>query len=683
MRFSSLLFVTLGWFVLGAGWANAVFTVQTGEYHLPAAVDPSVLADTPIELWASVTYPVGVDRMPIVVFLHGNHGTCGIGQNPRKDSSCAYTESGSCPEGYTVTPNHLGYQYLAEQLAEQGVLVVSINANRGITCGDGQSGDWGLILARGRLVLRHLQQLTEWNHVGGAPGTVGVDLAGKIDFAHVGLMGHSRGGEGVRAAYNLLKDADSTWPARVDPSLHITGIYEIAPVDGQSDRVLNANGVPWNVLLPMCDGDVSDLEGIRPFDRMLADLGESSGSQKSTFNVWGANHNFFNTEWHLSDSLSCINHEPLWESEGGADKQRQFSLQTVVPFFLSATRLADSHPMQVFDSFFGLPESLSTLGRVERGFTPSVKSDDVLVLRDFKLSSESQPISSALDLRSEVEVTIGHLQEQDPKLAAATVSWDHAGESVFYQIAFGSVTAGVDLSGQSVMEMRLSRPASTRDLVEPLVFSIALVSSDGTLSQPLRSDQWVRLVSPADHDLLFSMRIPLSAFQGIQLQDVRGVRLSFNQSGAGKLQIAQLRSFRGLPVAAQPSPLPVTEPVTIGVISGQQRVFAVRQGTAVLRHQLTSRRASQSTQGPSVEIELRAEDGFEVQNRLPILSIGGERFRASRYPSTGETDRLIFTIPEIDLRRHSPQDRVILNPGPGWNRSRVVFGRLGSIPTEN
>ena len=52
------------------------------------------------------------------------------------------------------------------------------------------------------MVLRHLQNLSRWNRHGGTPPSVGVNLQGHLDFSNLGMMGHSRGGDGVRAAYN-------------------------------------------------------------------------------------------------------------------------------------------------------------------------------------------------------------------------------------------------------------------------------------------------------------------------------------------------------------------------------------------------------------------------------------------------------------------------------------------------
>src|SRR5262245_3593024 len=59
-----------------------------GEYHFPAGIDPDVLDDRKTEIWAQVYRPATLDaneKHPLLVFLHGNHGTCGRGTNPRID----------------------------------------------------------------------------------------------------------------------------------------------------------------------------------------------------------------------------------------------------------------------------------------------------------------------------------------------------------------------------------------------------------------------------------------------------------------------------------------------------------------------------------------------------------------------------------------------------------------------
>ncbi|MCI0366585.1 MAG: hypothetical protein L0219_22200, partial [Phycisphaerales bacterium] len=181
-------------------------------------------------------------------------------------------------------------------LAALGYIVVSINANRGVNAAPGVPGDRGLNVRRSRLVLRHLQQLRRWSPGAETPPSGLGDLAGRIDFSHVGLLGHSCGGEGMRAAYNLYQSdpGGTNWQSLIGP-VSFEAIFEIGPVDGQTAFMFNALGTAWNVLLPMCDGDVFNLQGVRPFDRMLRAALESPQRQKSAFTVWGANHNFYNT----------------------------------------------------------------------------------------------------------------------------------------------------------------------------------------------------------------------------------------------------------------------------------------------------------------------------------------------------------------------------------------------------
>src|SRR4029077_16889885 len=113
-------------------------------------------------------------------------------------------------------------------------------------------------------------------------------------------------------------------------------IFEIGAVDGQTSRVLDANGVVWNQLLPMCDGDVSDLEGRYPFERMVWNKFEKANAQKSVYEVWGANHNFFNTEWQESDTADCPVGFPIFDPKAmGSENQRMIALATVPAFFRS------------------------------------------------------------------------------------------------------------------------------------------------------------------------------------------------------------------------------------------------------------------------------------------------------------------------------------------------------------
>ena len=74
----------------------------SSEYKLPASIDPDVATELATELWARVYRPVNLSSAPypLLVFLHGNHATCGRfeGAGPgRFDINVQYTFTGTCP----------------------------------------------------------------------------------------------------------------------------------------------------------------------------------------------------------------------------------------------------------------------------------------------------------------------------------------------------------------------------------------------------------------------------------------------------------------------------------------------------------------------------------------------------------------------------------------------------------
>src|SRR5262249_47455263 len=154
------------------------------------------------------------------------------------------------------------------------------------------------------------------------PPSLGFGLEGLLDFSHVGLMGHSRGGEGIRAAVAQYRDLGSPWPARIG-AVGFEALFEIGPVDGQTtSRILNAEEDSWNVLLPGCYADVFNLAGVRPLDRMIQITTENLSRNKSSFEVYGANHNFYNTEWQQSDATGCLGQTPIFPQLVGSAEQR-------------------------------------------------------------------------------------------------------------------------------------------------------------------------------------------------------------------------------------------------------------------------------------------------------------------------------------------------------------------------
>jgi hypothetical protein len=657
-----------------------------GEYKLPARLDPDVTSSTITELWASITRPaelVDGKRYPLLVFLHGNHATCGTGDNPREDFDCTYTTSGVCPDGFVVVPSHRGYDYASTELAARDFIVVSVNANRGINCGGGEEEDFGFNLARGRLLLQHLRQLSEWDRgLSATPDSLGVSLLGKLDFSELGMMGHSRGGEGVRAAYEQYRDRGSPWPGRIGP-VNFRALFEIGPVDGQTSRVLNADGTAWTVLLPMCDGDVSDLEGVRPFDRMLGLVSEQRESHKSTFVAWGTNHNYFNSEWQQSDSFGCDNHRPLF-SDGpgitGSAEQRQVGLRSLLTFFVANVGAARN---PVLNELFDPTSSLESGSRIDRGYTPSLRPNRGITLEDFSGMTGLSARGQRLEVQN-IFLSQESVPEHDPSLRSARIDWlatpsgqpANPPDDRFLELPFSARPEGIDLSAYTHLEFRAGRGAADNLLAaSPLL--VQLVNVDGSLSDALDAQEFgVRLDGPVGgpyntHVVLQTARIPLTAFAGALRTALRGVRFGFPDSAGARLYLASVRASLG---SASLSPVqtgrgsahPGVGLLPAGVAdvnadaSASQVILGARppmvRERSVEGNRLVGLRAVDSRH---VDVELSTAQAFQAQDDQLVLYIGGLRSPRSRHPD-GDLTRVVFTIEARDFVAAPDGERLLV-----------------------
>jgi hypothetical protein len=285
-------------------------------------------------------------RFPIIIFLHGQH-------SPND-------------------PSYKGYDYLAERLAQHGYVVASIDAN--VINATGQANRSSQ--SRAQLVLGTLDRLRQIDgfgqiDLGGNAGELD-PLKGKLDFSRVGIMGHSRGGQGIsntilfnlnrrgatevqlkqallnldsfsgfdsyptlQAAVNVIEEtivtktrtgfrntiikkpvsinddkfaaaleqlniffASSAGNANVPPPYDFKGAFLLAPTDFGGNTGLNH--VPLAVLLPSCDGDMSNLQGAVSYDHNRFGPGGDLAPRYQIM-VNGANHNDYNTIWTGDD----------------------------------------------------------------------------------------------------------------------------------------------------------------------------------------------------------------------------------------------------------------------------------------------------------------------------------------------------------------------------------------------
>jgi hypothetical protein len=242
------------------------FAVQAFDYSARALPWPGF--EAPLDVLGHAVVPVGAERVPLVLFLHGRHPSC-FGEGN--------TGAWPCAGRSRPVRSYLGFDYLQRVLASQGYATVSVAANA-VDAQDENALDAGM-RARAALVNAHLALLTQWSADSADPR-----WGGRLDPDRVVLVGHSRGGEGVDQA---AIDQDPSAGYR------LAGQVLLAPTNFAYQT---APGLPTEVLLGYCDGDVSDLQGQRYVDAAQV-LEERDASLRSSVLLLGANHNFFNTEW--------------------------------------------------------------------------------------------------------------------------------------------------------------------------------------------------------------------------------------------------------------------------------------------------------------------------------------------------------------------------------------------------
>lgn len=239
-----------------------------------------------LEVRGALYYPADrAEPSPVLILVHGNHGSCDAGQDAANASCAAFKR------------NEAGYAYLGENLATWGYTTFSVSQDQLMMRQDNSKGKG--MHQRRLLIAAALDALSKANAEGltnDAHTTIGDTLEGKLDMTRIGLMGHSRGGDAVTSFidYNRTRTDGPRYPLR--------GVISLAPVDYERKAPY---GMPYMSILPFCDGDVSNLQGARFYERsQYVNPGDPFPRIQSS--QLGAIHNWYNTVWY---------------ADGGADGQ--------------------------------------------------------------------------------------------------------------------------------------------------------------------------------------------------------------------------------------------------------------------------------------------------------------------------------------------------------------------------
>ncbi len=553
----------------------------------------------PVELIASVHHPTDLSQgpYPLLLFLHGMHATATDG----REDFVQWPPSA----GRAAIASFRGYDYLASHLASYGFIVVSVSAN-GINAVNNRVPDVGM-LARAQLLQTHLELWRIYNTQGGNP--FGTRFVGKVDLTRVGTMGHSRGGEGVARHYLYNLQQTNRY-----------GIRAILPLAPTNFTRFRPNGVALGVLLPYCDGDADDLQGVLFFDDTRYNL-NGDPAPRHTFLVMGANHNFFNTVWSPSSGLPSsvddwFNSEPrragdpAFGTGPGTQKlsetqQRAVGLAYMTAFFVTYVG-GNSRFQALMRGEAGVPASAGN-ARVYTSYHPE---DDTRVRRDVNRLLTASHLS-----RNHLGAGVGGrglspygLAGGEPPQPRHVLNWPkpdeatpvepHTTVSVLSpnQRGLSQLVTGWS-SSQATWQNDLTTAVSNISRHGYVQFRAGVIFADRRNPAGSGQDFMVTLVDRAGNEastraafwspalfyppgrsdvvpklFLNTVRVPLRAFPGVQLTQVRSVRLDFNQNSSGAVLLTDL-AFTG------------SGPPLVGQLQGPRSVTfpRTRRGRSVVR----------------------------------------------------------------------------------------------------
>lgn len=281
----------------------------------------------------------------------------------------------------------------------------------------------------------------------------------------------------------------------------------------------------------MCDADVTSLAGVRAFDREMRDFTEARPRQKSNYTVWGANHNFYNTQWMVSDTFGVpvnlggagvaarfrfreqfpctggAGNTPLSTTGGPGSSSQRLTALSSVPALVrgnvgNGAVPADDTFNQNFNTLFRLPTTVLNDAaapvsvayppappmRVDRGYSPTANCAVISVMEDF---NQAKGTNTSGQANSSSGVTVQHLNGGGASEAIRILT---RGDNAAF---IGPRNPFVCCTGAAAgICTALRRPVIDRTGIDGL-FNFALHwTPDGTEAQPLGAPN----AAPVTHD---------------------------------------------------------------------------------------------------------------------------------------------------------------------------------------
>jgi len=425
-----------------------------------------------------------------------------------------------CVHGNGADTGYLGYEYLLQHFAQNGFIAASIYMNMNM----GGTG-------RARALHKHLDILFA--------------MFGTHVTNNIGIMGHSRGGEGVVIAARL--NSQEGW------GYNLNAVVSLAPTDQYTfETFAGAWAKPYLVIYGSLDGDLAEVWdcGFSLYDR-------AAGMQKSMAFVYGACHDRFNTVWGDGDlyfgKLGMNDQNRVIT----ADAHKAIAKGYMAAFFRQYLR-SETQWTGIFKGEW-IPASITIADPTTKIYTQyEDTSGNLRTIDDFEgahtgTSWQTSTIGGAVS-QSGLPATpnenqLNSIDSHSPHVTSGLMlTWNNVGDSLTFDVPMGQR----DVSGFEALSFRVTQVVNSASNPNGQAQDLRVTLTDGNgNSRAIRVSKIAEIPWPDMRDIdmyrksaMCTIRIPMRSYTikclniiAVDITNVVSVKFDFSEVATGQIAI--------------------------------------------------------------------------------------------------------------------------------------------------
>ncbi|MGG5461263.1 hypothetical protein [Clostridium sp. B9] len=478
------------------------FEFETSEFNLGSRTYERVSGKAmPYELRGIITLPKSDGKKPLVIAIHGSHDN--ENENVRFDT---------------------GFTYLLEKLGMNNYIGVALDIQPAYVWKYGDNDDNEKIRAMFKEFIEALK--------------ADENISNNIDFENIVLVGLSRGADTILDIANENEN--------------IKGILSVAPAI--SVREESFVDIRTSIVVPEYDGDVISLDGISIFDTIINTEGRISDVDLIILEKAG--HNAFNSNIDRND-VEILGNERKLEMQLDREEQERFLGNLAIDFMDSIFKEENNG---LYEEKALEPTTMYGLGVKTRSW----KAEGEIILNKdnfeeaegekIELTSVKESQFYKYDETQGFKLPITSIEEKDTKLLL-NARWESEGAKII-------VPLEKDLSQKEALVISLALDSSD-DLnnskgIEEI--SVELRDKKGNKSKII-IDEETKALSYVEGKMdmteifedkyyfwdsytpLSMIRIPMNLFEGVTLEALDNMSISFDNKETGAIMIEEISAM--------------------------------------------------------------------------------------------------------------------------------------------